>query len=345
MTAHGGNIVMGFPQVLIGGMPASRIGDNHVCPLVTVLVPHVGGPFILGSFTVWTGNMPQSRTMDPLICVGPPDMCVTGCWTVLVGDAGFSLTGLLGMSAALMGVIAGFFRKPFPRAEIQPDGTIVTWYAPNVRVTGTPEEQARTCHQLDAIRNGPGGQAVFDELAARPQPTTVKVLGDPAGLGAMHPGQQSYENCAVQSSQQIIRAATGNNYDEATMEGIANGPPPSGYTRNGGTPIGGEETILENGGVPAHMAPGNTASVDQALANNQGVISGHDAGRLWNDPAYNGGGHAVHTTGALQDENGQTIAYTINDTGSNQQGRVIPRDEYANSMDGGPIAVTDNPIR
>ena len=28
------------------GMPAARVGDMHVCPMVTVLVPHVGGPIL-----------------------------------------------------------------------------------------------------------------------------------------------------------------------------------------------------------------------------------------------------------------------------------------------------------
>ena len=68
-------------------------------------------------------------------------------------------------------------------------------------------------------------------------------------------------------------------------------------------------------------------------------------GALWGDPAYAGGGHAVHTTGAVQDSSGQTLAYTINDTGTNQQGRVVPAADYASSMDGGDIAVTDNPVR
>ena len=27
-------------------MPAARITDMHVCPMVTVLVPHVGGPIL-----------------------------------------------------------------------------------------------------------------------------------------------------------------------------------------------------------------------------------------------------------------------------------------------------------
>lgn len=66
------------------GMPASRIGDMHVCPMVTVLVPHVGGPISLGSPNVLTGFMPQARVTDICVCVGPPDAIVMGSKTVLV---------------------------------------------------------------------------------------------------------------------------------------------------------------------------------------------------------------------------------------------------------------------
>jgi uncharacterized Zn-binding protein involved in type VI secretion len=67
------------------GMPAARIADMHVCPMVTVLVPHVGGPIIMGLPTVLTCMMPQARVGDPLVCVGPPDVIVLGSFTVLVG--------------------------------------------------------------------------------------------------------------------------------------------------------------------------------------------------------------------------------------------------------------------
>jgi uncharacterized Zn-binding protein involved in type VI secretion len=89
--AHGGAIVVGFPTVLIGGMPAARIGDMHVCPMLTPGVPpipHVGGPITLGSPTVLIGGMPAARLGDMLTCVGPPDTIVLGCPTVLIGEAG-----------------------------------------------------------------------------------------------------------------------------------------------------------------------------------------------------------------------------------------------------------------
>ena len=52
--------------------PASRITDMHTCPMVTGVVPHVGGPIALGCFTVLTGKLPQARATDMAVCVGPP---------------------------------------------------------------------------------------------------------------------------------------------------------------------------------------------------------------------------------------------------------------------------------
>jgi uncharacterized Zn-binding protein involved in type VI secretion len=66
--------------------PASRITDMHVCPMFTGPVPHVGGPIILGDFTVLTGMLPQARVTDMAVCVGPPDMIAKGSMTVLVGS-------------------------------------------------------------------------------------------------------------------------------------------------------------------------------------------------------------------------------------------------------------------
>ena len=67
------------------GMPAARVGDMHVCPMVTGIVPHVGGPILPPcAMTVLTGMMPQARVSDMCVCVGPPDMIAMGAMTVLV---------------------------------------------------------------------------------------------------------------------------------------------------------------------------------------------------------------------------------------------------------------------
>lgn len=65
--------------------PASRVGDMHTCPMVTVLVPHVGGPILPPCApTVIVGGMPQARVTDLCTCVGPPDMIAKGSMTVIV---------------------------------------------------------------------------------------------------------------------------------------------------------------------------------------------------------------------------------------------------------------------
>ncbi len=72
-------------------MPAARIGDMHVCPMMTPGVPpipHVGGPITLGSPTVLIGGMPAARMGDMATCVGPPDSIMMGCPTVMIGEAG-----------------------------------------------------------------------------------------------------------------------------------------------------------------------------------------------------------------------------------------------------------------
>jgi uncharacterized Zn-binding protein involved in type VI secretion len=87
MTAHGGVIVSGLPTVLIGGQPAARVTDMHACPMVTGVVPHVGGPILPpGGVTVLIGGLPAARVGDMATCVGPPDTIIPpGCPTVLIG--------------------------------------------------------------------------------------------------------------------------------------------------------------------------------------------------------------------------------------------------------------------
>jgi uncharacterized Zn-binding protein involved in type VI secretion len=52
--------------------------------MVTVLVPHVGGPILApGAPTVLIGGLPAARVSDMCTCAGPPDVIVLGSFTVL----------------------------------------------------------------------------------------------------------------------------------------------------------------------------------------------------------------------------------------------------------------------
>jgi len=88
MTSHGTPLAPGpgSVNVLIGGMPAWRAtSDMHTCPLVTGVVPHVGGVVALGSFTVLINNLSAARQGDMIVEGGPPNAIVMGCPTVIIG--------------------------------------------------------------------------------------------------------------------------------------------------------------------------------------------------------------------------------------------------------------------
>ena len=69
--------------------PAARVGDLHVCPMVTPGVPpipHVGGPITgpPGAPPVLIGGMPAATIGMMCVCVGPPDTILLGSPTVLI---------------------------------------------------------------------------------------------------------------------------------------------------------------------------------------------------------------------------------------------------------------------
>ena len=65
------------------GQPAARLTDMHVCPMVTGVVPHVGGPISgPGCPTVLIGKMPAARMGDSCAHGGT---IVAGFPQVLIG--------------------------------------------------------------------------------------------------------------------------------------------------------------------------------------------------------------------------------------------------------------------
>jgi uncharacterized Zn-binding protein involved in type VI secretion len=115
------------------GKPAARLTDMHVCPMVTGLVPHVGGPIAgPGAPTVLIGGLPAAVVGDVCVCTGPPDTIVLGsmgvmiggkpaarmgdltahggnivlgCFTVLIGEVGGAAPGAGAAAAAMAGAV------------------------------------------------------------------------------------------------------------------------------------------------------------------------------------------------------------------------------------------------
>jgi uncharacterized Zn-binding protein involved in type VI secretion len=93
--------------------PAARVSDMHTCPMVTGVVPHVGGPILPpGAPTVLIGGLPAARVGDMCTCVGPPDVIIPpGSTKVMIG----------GMPAARMGDMTahgGVIVLGFPKVMI-----------------------------------------------------------------------------------------------------------------------------------------------------------------------------------------------------------------------------------
>ncbi len=273
--------------------PAARITDMHTCPMVTGVVPHVGGPILSGQANVLIGGLPAARVSDKATCVGPVDFIVKGAATVLIG----------GLPAARMG------------DNTMHGGVIIAGMA--------------TVLIGDASAGG--------------------TLGNPVAAASVFPGQQNYGNCGIQSAQQLVRQSTGDNVTEDAMlnRALTQGWAEQGADAvdTGGTSPAGRQQILADRGVASKLQDQTIANIEQAVAEGRGVVTSHDAGTLWNDPRYAGGGHAIVTTGMKYDADGKLEAVIVNDTGLGQSQMEIPAQQYINSLrPNRDINVTDNPI-
>lgn len=201
--------------------------------------------------------------------------------------------------------------------------------------------------------NVPAGQAACVAAAAgrNPPPGTVDNNGNP--IGANTPGQ-SYNNCGVESSRQIVNQATGANVSQEALlnQSMASGNAtqvPGSLFQSGGTDPAGRQAILAANGVPSHLEAGNMGNLETAAANGQGVVASVWAGNMPNwagqGLAPGTGGHAILVTGVEYDDAGNPINVIINDTGMGQCSQKIPYAAFQGALrPGRDLNVTDNPI-
>jgi len=143
------------------GQPAARVTDMHVCPMVTGIVPHVGGPILPpAAVTVLTCKLPQARVGDMCTCVGPPDVIIPPCApTVLVMKMPAARMGdmtahggviILGCFTVLIGSAAG-------SAGAVQVGTAIT-------IEGSPEFQQTAIAALADIAKTPSGAQMLADI-------------------------------------------------------------------------------------------------------------------------------------------------------------------------------------
>lgn len=74
--------------------PAARLGDMHICPLSDGPKPHVGGPILPPCQpNVLIGGLPAARIGDLATCASAPDTIIQGSATVLIGGKPASRLG------------------------------------------------------------------------------------------------------------------------------------------------------------------------------------------------------------------------------------------------------------
>lgn len=166
--------------------PAARETDMHVCPQVTVLVPHVGGPILPPCCpTVLIGFLAAARVSDMLTCVGPPDTIVMGSPTVMIGNLMAARIGdptahggviILGCFTVMIGDVGapgilGPVGLPIVRL---PNGDLQV--GTNIVISGDAAFQARALTDLNAVAKTKTGKSIFDALGKGTHKVTIKSL-------------------------------------------------------------------------------------------------------------------------------------------------------------------------
>ncbi|MEW8077457.1 MAG: PAAR domain-containing protein [Candidatus Thiodiazotropha endolucinida] len=302
----------------MSGKPAARVGDTILCSLPQVLpavppIPHApppGLPIIPpGALTVWIGGRPAARMGDMSLCLTPipvPNPIMRGAFPVPI----------MNMPAARLS-----------DQGTHPGSVIMPPCCPTVLiglsgVTGNPRLGNQACQSMAAGRN--------------PPPGSTNSTGN--AIGSNTPGQ-SYNNCGIESSRQIVQQATNANPGQETMmnTAIANnnasqatvgtpsspgGAPVTAQNQaffSGGTTPSQQASILTNNGVPSSTIPATSTGAqlsqyETALSQGRGVIANGDVSGLpgWGTQT---GQHAVLVTGYEYDDNGNITHVIYNDTG------------------------------
>ena len=209
--------------------------------------------------------------------------------------------------------------------------------------------------------NVPAGQAacVAARAGRNPPPGTVYPPGHPqAGtqIPSNTPGQ-SYNNCGIEVSRQIINTSTGAGVSQETLFNQATSPAnnwannvPGNAWASGGTLPSQRVQILAANGVQAHQEAPTMENMETAVANGRGVSVDVWAGNMPNwagqGVAPGTGGHNILVTGVEYDDNGNPINVVVNDTGMGQCSQKIPYANFKGALIGGGNnhVVTNNPI-
>lgn len=265
-----------------------------------------GGPISSASPNVTVNGVRFARATDKCSCSGPTDYIVTGSGTVRVN----------GKPAARIK------SKTMHHGQVTQGSNNVLVGGPDAGCTlGNPDQAKKDCETLSKSR----------------------VSGGPA---------QSYGNCGIESSRLLMQQANGSSPSEFNLLQQSINANEAQYPANatnaqiGGTTYLDRQAILSNNGVTTTALDPTQDNLTQSVADGDGVISSHDAGKLWGMNVQ--GGHAIVPSGLEYDANGDLTAVDTVDSGLGNCKRQVPANQFFNSMNspstGAKLNVTSKPI-
>jgi hypothetical protein len=170
---------------------------------------------------------------------------------------------------------------------------------------------------------------------------------------------QSFANCGLESARLLIarrRQGTGEpipleselfmtfqsenphrwtiDLDDWHASGESDGDIGKWAAKQGGTLCEDEKLTLERYGVEAEVVSGKPSLewVAQQVSQGKGLITGHDAGVLWDKPSYSGSGHSVAVTGVEYDEFGNISHVIVVDSGAGRCSSRVPAAVFRDSL-------------
>ncbi|MES9946309.1 MAG: PAAR domain-containing protein [Candidatus Thiodiazotropha sp.] len=303
----------------MSGKPAARVGDMIFCSLPQVIpavppVPHAPPPGL------------------PII---PP-----GALTVLIGGKPAARMGDMSLCVTPVPVPNPIVRGAFPVP-------IMNMPAARMTDSGTHPGSVIMPPCCPTVLIGLAG--VAGNVRVGNQMCQQAANGRTSGST-----QQSYGNCGIESSRQVINQATGANLTENGMMATHVGPGPY-TTSTGGTGPASRSTILTNNRVTNTTQAATLDNLGLAMSRGQGVVAGVDAAALWPTTVGStpspGSFHAVTVTGVEYNDNGDVTHVIINDTGTSTAncGMRVPVATWNNATNAyhstnQGLNVTNNPI-
>jgi hypothetical protein len=179
----------------------------------------------------------------------------------------------------------------------------------------------------------------IERIVKRQKSGLTNTVGDPGGRAGLVYHQVG-ETCTIGAQVQILldvgAVPPGTDplkvedalYKKALEKGYFDGASADPRRRHhGGTPWQYAGNLLD---VPVRKSyDASDADLLAAVTRGNMVLVQTDTGSLWNDPRFKGGGHTVVITGAeLDKKTGELLGYYINDTGTNQGGRLIAAEQF-----------------